>query len=130
MSNLRRFFMILLLLFVFILSFYGFTAKVFASSANMNLSNEANITDEGNPGNNVRNNSSNNSTNNVSNSLSDSRTSSGSLDTNTATTVQSVDQFEDSSSSFGLPQILNILLLAVGFVIILLAVAILIRLGK
>ncbi len=113
MSNLKRS-IVMIILFIFILSFYVFTAKTFATDINFNLANESNVTDEGNPGNNLRNNT----------------TTTPTLDTNTVTNIESIDEYNEPTSSFGFTDILNILLLAVGLVIILLAVAILIRLGK
>lgn len=113
MSNFKRN-IVMIILFIFILSFYVFTAKTFATDINFNLANESNVTDEGNPGNNLRN----------------STSTAPTLDTNTITNVESIDEYNEPTSSFGFSDILNILLLAVGLVIILLAVAILIRLGK
>ncbi len=62
------------------------------------------------------------STNNVS-----SKTSSL---TNTSAIITSVNELDDTSAGFGASEIFDILLIAVGFVIILLAIAILIRLKK
>ena len=107
MSNFKRF-IVIILLFIFIFTFYVFTAKTFATDINMNLANESTISDNGN--------SRNNST--------------PTLDTNTVTNIESIDEYNEPTSSFDFSDILNILLLTVGLVIILLAVAILIRLGK
>ena len=122
MVNLKRF--ILIILF-FSIAFATLHVSSFATNIDMNLAQEQNITD-----------SRNNSSNNINNSADDneqqpnSSTSNTSLNTNTSATVQSVEQFEDNTSSFDISNIINILLLAVGLVIILLAVAILIRLKK
>ena len=115
MSNFKRS-IVMIILFIFVLSFYVFTAKTFATDINFNLANESNVTDEGNPGNNLRN-----------------TNTTPTLNTNTNTSVESIDsidEYNEPTTSFGFTDILNILLLAVGLVIILLAVAILIRLGK
>ncbi len=115
MSKLKRF-IIILIVFSLMFTFYCFKINIFATSIDMNLASEHNVTDEGNPGNNVRNSS-----------------YAPSLDTNTITSIESIDnidEYNEPTSSFGFAEVLNILLLAVGLVIILLAVAILIRLGK
>lgn len=115
MLNLKRF-MIILIVFSLVFTFYCFKMNVFATNIDMNLASEHNVTDSGNPGNNVRN------------SL-----YTPPLDTNTVTSIESIDnidEYNEPTSSFGFSEVLNILLLAVGLVIILLAVAILIRLGK
>lgn len=52
------------------------------------------------------------------------------LDTNTTANIQSLDRIDYTTSSFNASNIINILLIAVGLVIILLAIAILIRLRK
>lgn len=70
-------------------------------------------------------------TNNASTSNLASASSSASASTNgssTATLVSSVDTNDHTSASLDLSNIINILLIAVGIVLILLAVAILIRL--
>ncbi len=113
MSNLKKI-IVMIILFIFVLTFYAFTTKTFATDINMNLATESNVTDEGNPGNNLRNNTNTTPT----------------LNTNTVTNIESIDEYNEPTSNFGFSDILNILLLAVGLVIILLAVAILIRLGK
>ena len=94
-----------------------FTTHTFASSLNsVNVEN-----------NNVDSNSV--STNSVSNATLPNE-SDLSLDTNPAANVQSLDRIDYTTSSFDFSNIINILLIAVGLVIILLAVAILIRLRK
>ena len=100
MKILKRF--ILIILFISII-FSIFKTSTLASNINMNLAQEQDINNE---------------------------MSNTSLNTNTIASVQSVEQFEDNTASFDISNIINILLLAVGFVIILLAVAILIRLNK
>ena len=144
MRTLRKLTLIILLFSLFS-TFFAVTT--FASNINMNLPQEQNVTN--------RENSVNSNTNSNSNSNTGSQTNSNnsinnddiddvddvdddevlpmsnpSLDTNTVATVQSVEQFEDNTSSFDISSIINILLLAVGLVIILLAVAILIRLKR
>lgn len=111
MKTLKSFIFIIL---YFLLFSIFFTLPTFASNINMNLAQEQNIAD-------------NSINNDISNQDSVSNTQ---LDTNTVATVQSVEQFEDNTSSFDITNIINILLLAVGLVIILLAVAILIRLKR
>ena len=100
MLNLKKNLIFTLLLVVLL----TISNNVFASGINMNLSSEAN--------------SINNST----------------LTTNTAITsavISTVENLEDShNSTFGINTILDILLIAIGLVIILLAIAILIRLKK
>lgn len=116
MLNLKRFF-IIFIFFSLIFAFSSFEINSYAANIDMNLASEHNVTDEGNPGNNIRNSVENTSV----------------LDTNTATNIESInsiDEYNEPTSNFGVSQILNILLIAVGVVIILLAIAILIRLGK
>ena len=115
MSNLKKCF-IILMIFSLAFTFYFFKINSYATDIDMDLAREHNVTDEGNPGNNIRNSA-----------------STPSLDTNTVTSIESIDnidEYNEPTSSFGVSEVLNILLLAVGLVIILLAVAILIRLGK
>ena len=50
--------------------------------------------------------------------------------TNTSTIVKSVNETDTSTAGFGLTEILDVLLIAVGFVLILLTVAILIRMRQ
>lgn len=127
MRTLKRF---ILILFCSLISTF-FTVPTFASNIDMNLAQEQNVINRGNSiNNNISNEFDINDTgdediNSISNSFSNT-----SLDTNTVATVQSVEQFEDNTSSFDISTVINILLLAVGLVIILLAVAILIRLNK
>ena len=111
MKILKRF--ILIILFISII-FSIFKTSTLASNINMNLAQEQDINNE---------NSNNDTVNN-------NQMSNTSLNTNTIASVQSVEQFEDNTASFDISNIINILLLAVGLVIILLAVAILIRLNK
>ena len=111
MRKLKRFILIILYFSLFSTFFY---LPTFASNVNMNLAQDQNVAD-------------NSINNNISNQDSFSNTP---LDTNTVATVQSVEQFEDNTSSFDISSVINILLLAVGLVIILLAVAILIRLKR
>ena len=127
MRTLKRF---ILILFCSLISTF-FTVPTFASNIDMNLAQEQNVINRGNSiNNNISNEFDINDTgdediNSISNSFPNT-----SLDTNTVATVQSVEQFEDNTSSFDISTVINILLLAVGLVIILLAVAILIRLNK
>ena len=124
MINLRRF-IILILLLSFILTIFSVTS--FATNINMNLAQEQNVTSRQNTINDIENNT------NVEDELSsliNSTSSNTTLNTNTVATVQTVEQFEDTTSGFDITNVINILLLAVGLVIILLAVAILIRLKK
>lgn len=127
MLKLRRF-LIIILIATLLFGFLLFVTNSYATSINMNLAGEANVTDEGNPGNNLR--QSGNTTQNGNNTATNSASNTAGLNTNTSASVQSVEQFEDTTSSFDVTNILNILLLAVGLVLILLAVAILIRLRK
>ncbi len=115
MSNSKKIIMVSIILAIFCVVFVC-ASSVLATNINMNLANESNVTDNDNPGNNLRN---SNATSNLTE-----------LDTNTVTSIESIDEYNEPTSSFGISEILNILLLAVGLVIILLAVAILIRLGK
>ena len=115
MVNLKRF--ILIILF-FSIIFATFNVSSFATNINMNLAQDQNIS------NNINNSADDNE------QESNSSVSNTSLNTNTSATVQSVEQFEDNTASFDISNVINILLLAVGLVIILLAVAILIRLKK
>lgn len=101
MSILKRNLIFVILFIVFSLFFSGI-ANVYASGINMNAPV--------------------NSTGGANTSL-----SSG---VNTSAVVTTVDSIEDTPSTFGFNEILNILLIAIGFVIILLAIAILIRLRK
>lgn len=111
MRTLKRF--ILIILYFSLVSTF-FVVPTFASNINMNLAQEQNVAD-----------------NSINNDISNENyVSNTSLDTNTVATVQSVEQFEDNTSSFDISSVINILLLAVGLVIILLAVAILIRLKR
>lgn len=116
------------------------TSFVFASNINMNLAtqNETNeITQNVVNGTSVETNTnvltndiSNNLVNNASNSVAaNSITSSNS--SNIEADIQSVNNINDiGSSTIELGQILNIFLIAVGFILILLAIAILIRTKK
>lgn len=124
MINLKRFIIVILLL-SFILTIFSVTS--FATNINMNLAQEQNVTSRQNTINDIENNT------NVEDELSsliNSTSSNTTLNTNTVATVQTVEQFEDTTSGFDITNVINILLLAVGLVIILLAVAILIRLKK
>ena len=115
MSKLKKF-IVILIVFSLMFTFYCFKINSYGTNIDMNLASEHNVTDGGNPGNNVRN-----------------STNTPDLDTNTVTSIESIDnidEYNEPTSSFGVSEVLNILLLAVGLVIILLAVAILIRLGK
>ena len=86
---------------------------VCASSANMNLTNRNQVSQNTNS---MENSINNEITNSVSN-------------TEMETNITSVNNINDvSSSSIGINQILNIFLIAVGLILILLAIAILIRL--
>ena len=120
MLKLRKFLSIILL-FSLVFTFF-ITRSAFATDINMNLAQEQNVTDNQNPGNNVRNETRNK------NEL--TNTSTSPLNANTSASVQSVEQFEDNTAKFDFTNIISILLLAVGLVIILLGVAILIRLNK
>lgn len=90
------------IIMVFLFMIMLFSSSVFASGVNMNLSSESNIVN-----NNVRANTS---------------------ISNTSVVIKSVNEVDDSTAGIGFSDVLNILLIAVGFVLILLAVAILIRL--
>lgn len=120
MVNLKRFIIVILLLSIILTAF---TVTSFATNINMNLAQEQNVINRQNSINDTDSNS-------IDNETSNGTSSNASLDTNTVATVQSVEQFEDNTASFDISNIINILLLAVGLVIILLAVAILIRLKK
>ena len=116
MSKLNKF-LVLFLLIVF--TFISVRCS-YATNINVNLAQEQNVTDD-------RNNDAVDTSNEVSdNSVENPPT----LNTNTQATVQSVEGFEDNTGGFDITNILSIFLLAVGFVLILLAIAILIRLGK
>ncbi len=98
MYNLKKSLVFAILFILFI----SISSKVFASEINMNLSREANV---------------------ITGSTSTSNVSSP-----TSAVVSTVDTVQNTNSSFGINTILDILLIAIGFVIILLAIAILIRL--
>lgn len=102
MLNLKKNLIITLLLVVLL----AISNNVFASGINMNLSSESNVTDNS--------------------------TLTNGISSNTAITsavISTVENIEDNhNSSFGINTILDILLIAIGLVIILLAIAILIRL--
>ncbi len=136
MINLRKFIMVILLLSLLLVTFNVVSN---ATNFNINLSPEQNVTNEQNEINEVENTTTRNNTNNETstNSSTNSVTNSAVgtsantvLNTNTVANVQTVEQFEDNTSSFNASNVINILLLAVGLVIILLGVAILIRLKK
>ncbi len=116
------------------------TSFVFASSVNMNLANEnatalnsdivsqENNINNNSVTNNISNNNANSTTNNPgltnsSNYLADSSNISANIES-----VKSVNDIGDSSMDIG--QILNIFLIAVGVILIFLAIAILIRMKK
>ncbi|CCZ00198.1 unknown [Clostridium sp. CAG:793] len=90
------------IIMVFLFMIMLFSSSVFASGVNMNLSSESNVVN-----NYVRANTS---------------------ISNTSVVIKSVNEVDDSTAGIGFSDVLNILLIAVGFVLILLAVAILIRL--
>lgn len=98
MLNLKKS-VVFTILFVFLLAIQN---SVFASGINMNLSREANVT---------------------SNSVTTDNTITSAA---ISSTVENVE--DNHNSTFGINTILDILLIAIGFVIILLAIAILIRL--
>ena len=118
MSKLNKF-LVFFLLIILIFTFITIKSS-YASNINVNLAQEQNVTDSRND------NTANLSDNSVNNPTSGTPT----LNTNTQATVQSVEGFEDNTGGFDITNILSIFLLAVGFVLILLAIAILIRLGK
>ena len=93
-----------------------FTCNIFASSVNTNVI-KTNIIDS--EASDIQNNIQDNAINPIS-----------SLDTNTEANVESLDRVDYSTSTFDFTNIINVLLIAVGLVIILLAIAILIRLKK
>ena len=137
MVNLKRFILVILILSLILTVF---AINSFATDINMNLAQEQNVTNGQNSINDVDSSSNNTLENSVettnstsspsTNSNEEVTTNNTSLNTNTAATVQSVEQFEDNTASFDISNVINILLLAVGLVLILLAVAILIRLKK
>ena len=90
------------IIMVFLFMIMLFSSSVFASGVNMNLSSESNVVN-----NYVRANTS---------------------ISNTSVVIKSVNEVDDSTAGIGFSDVLNILFIAVGFVLILLAVAILIRL--
>lgn len=90
---------------------------VFATSqVNMNLASSTNNT--------VSNSNTSNTTSTNSNTASSSTKNS----VNTAAVVKSVNETDTTTAGLSMSEIINILLIAVGFILILLAVAILIRL--
>ena len=93
-----------------------FSSNIFATSVNTNVINTNYVDSESS-------NFQNNSRDNVTNPIS-------ALDTNTVANVESLDRIDYSTSSFDFTNIINVLLIAVGLVIILLAIAILIRLKR
>lgn len=139
MSKLKR-------VIVSVLVLLSCTSFVFASNINMNLaSGNETIADNQTAQNSVNANSNNetssitngttNTTGNVNNSMTNYNSNSNSMYTNSSTNmetaVQSVNNINDvGSSSLEIGQIINILLVAVGFILILLAIAILVRMKK
>ena len=116
------------------------TSFVFASSVNMNLANEnatALNSDIVSQENNINNNS---VTNNISNNNANSTTNNPGLtnssnyladSSNISANIESVKRVNDiGDSSMDIGQILNIFLIAVGVILIFLAIAILIRMKK
>ena len=109
---------------------------VSASSVSMNLANENTAVSNTNTSTNsntaTSNVISNTITNGVTNSLNNSQTNANSVaPSNMAANVESVSSINDiESSTLNIGQILNIFLIAVGVILILLAIAILIRMKK
>ena len=109
---------------------------VSASSVNMNLANENAVVSNTNTSNTTNtatsNAVSNTITNGVTNSLNNSQTNANSVaPSNMAANVESVSSINDiESSTLNIGQILNIFLIAVGVILILLAIAILVRMKK
>ena len=97
MVSLKRFIFVILLLS---LIFTVFTLKTYATNINMNLTQEQNVTSRENSINDISNSSTEN--NEVSNSINEY------LNTNTAATVQTVQQFEDTTSSFDISSVVLI----------------------
>ncbi len=84
-----------------------FSTTCFATDINMNLQSDTDTNSV------------------ISNSLDDS-----SLDTNSQMTTTVENSSRDDAEGLGIDSILNILLIVVGFVLILLGIAVLIRLGR
>ena len=109
---------------------------VSASSVNMNLANENAVvsnTNTSTTSNTATSNAvSNTITNGVTNSVTNSQTNANSVaPSNMAANVESVSSINDiESSTLNIGQILNIFLIAVGVILILLAIAILVRMKK
>ena len=103
-------------LFISIIILLFCTGNIFATSVNTNVIN-TNFVDS------ASSNFQNSSRDNVTAPIS-------SLDTNTVANVESLDRIDYNTSSFDFTNIINVLLIAVGLVIILLAIAILIRLKR
>ena len=121
MSNIKK-------IFITILVILSCSSLVLASNVNMNLANE-NTTATGNEA--SQNGTSENIASNTSNS--GNQASSGTTNTtgNIVANIQSVNNInEANSASLEINQILNIFLIAIGLILILLAVAILIRLKR
>lgn len=116
---------------VSILVLLSCTSFVFASSVNMNLATGSQTvtnseTSDANSNNNVVTNEISNT-----NTLANNTIGNPSSNSNIAAEIQSVNNINDvGSSSIELNQILNIFLIAIGLILILLAIAILIRIKK
>lgn len=112
------------------------TSFVFASSVNMNISNENLTTNENvTSSTNITNNTlsdANTNTSNFNNSLgANSSNSFANTSSNISANIDSVKNINDvGSTSMDITQILNIFLIAVGVILIFLAIAILIRMKK
>ena len=102
------------------------TSVVFASNIDMNLTNGNQVTNDSTLNNAVTN---EDNTNLIANGSVKNTVSNYTTETNA--NVQSVNNINNlSSSNLGITQILNIFLIAIGLILVLLAIAILIRLRK
>ena len=112
MSKSIKFFPILLIAFSLILSFYS---VIYASNINMNLASENSVSE--------------NVTNTVNNSLVDENITDDLIDNVSQTEVTTPSSVTATTEEgLGLSNVLSIILITVGVVLILLAVAIIIRL--
>lgn len=136
MNKTKKIFISLLILSLFV---FCFNIKLFAVSADDEPSNEINSTSENstnttNESENDTDNSSNSSNNEISEDSSNEvrTTSTPTTNTSSQTGTQTISSYSTVSSipeaNLGLNNILNILLIAIGILMILLGIAILIRL--
>lgn len=114
-----------IIIFLFVLLF---GTNIYAVDIDMNLTNIDTLSNNDVSNSNTNTNTSANTSSNKTNTSTNSTTNTSSNTTNTSATVSSVSSLPESE--LGLTNILNILLITVGFILILLAIAILIKLRK